>query len=187
MKLIYSTKDLNVDGFEYPNTPILVSNELEIVQPFLYFILYISIQYGRILSKNTIKNYSLVLYDYFSFLEANSIKWDAPYSKGKNDFSISIIAIYRNWSRNITDINGSRLVSDTTINMRLSIIKKFYEYCYKEKLINFKPWEIIIKFQPEEGISFLRHVRGKKQIESNDLTIKAFKKPPKVITLEEGV
>lgn len=58
--------------------------------------------------------------------------------KGKNDFSISIIAIYRNWSRNITDINGSRLVSDTTINMRLSIIKKFYEYCYKEKLINFK-------------------------------------------------
>lgn len=95
------------------------------------------------------------------------------------------MALYRNWSRSLIKKDGKRWVSDSSINLRLSALKRFYNYCYKNGLIDFEPWETLYKIKPEAMPSFLRHTHGQKQIKSNDLVLKTFKKLPKLLSLEQ--
>ncbi|WP_404396198.1 tyrosine-type recombinase/integrase [Pseudoalteromonas phenolica] len=185
MKIIHTDNNFTVSNLEYLDVPILLNNQMEIVKPVFRFIIYLVIQDGRIQSKKTIKSYALALYDYFSFLEANELNWDEPYLNDSQHFSISAVALYRNWSRSLLKNNGQRAVSDSTINLRLSGLKRFYEYCYSVGLISFEPWETLFKVQTEIVPSFLSHTRGQKIVKSNDLVLKTFKVPPKMISLEQ--
>ncbi|HFD3581257.1 tyrosine-type recombinase/integrase [Vibrio parahaemolyticus] len=143
------------------------------------------VQDGRVCSIRTIKSYAASLLDYFSFLEANNIAWNDLYKNDEKHFSLSPIALYRNWS--VTQVNefGRRAISDSTINLRLSVLKRFYEYCYSTSLIDYEPWELQLKLHPESIPTFFRHTRGRKLIRSNDLLLKTFRKEPKLISLEQ--
>jgi len=174
-----------IHGLSYVDTPILIDQHCEIVRPVFQFIVYLTVQDARVQSNRTIKNYASSLYDYFSFLEANEIPWDEPYLNDARHFSLSALALYRNWSTTLVDESGLRSVSDATINLRLSVLKRFYEYSYGAGLIDFEPWETLYKIQPESMPGMMRHVRGQKIIESNDLVLKTFKKAPKLLSLEQ--
>ncbi len=185
MQIIATDEHFIYKDISYPELPILIDSSLEIVKPVFQFMIYIAIQDARIQSPRTIKSYASCLYDYFSFLEANEIQWHEPYLNDSDNFSLSALALYRNWSVTLKNDDGSRSVSDSTINLRLSVLKRFYEYCYATGLIAFEPWETLFKVQPENGVSFLRHTRGQKIVKSNDLVLKAYKKPPKLLSLEQ--
>jgi len=185
MKLINTNHHFVISEQAYPDVPILINSKSEIVEPVFKFIIYLVIQDGRVQSMRTVKNYADALYDYFSFLDANNIEWDEPYLNDTEHFSLSALALYRNWSRTLTKTDGARAVADSTINLRLSVLKRFYEYCYNAGLIQFAPWETLFKVQPESMPGFLRHTRGQKIIKSNDLVLKTFKKPPKLLSLEQ--
>ena len=185
MKIVNTDNNFTISSLEYSDVPILLNNQMEIVKPVFQFVIYLVVQDGRIQSKKTIKSYVLALYDYFSFLEANELNWDEPYLNDSQHFSISAVALYRNWSRSLLRSNGQRAVSDSTINLRLSVLKRFYEYCHSAGLISFEPWETLFKVQPETMPGFLRHTRGQKIVRSNDLVLKTFKTPPKLISLEQ--
>lgn len=185
MEITNTNNHFTIRGSSYPEIPVLLDRDCEIVKPVFQFIIYITIQDGRVQSPRTIKSYASCLYDYFSFLEANDISWDEPYLNDSDNFSLSALALYRNWSTTLTKKDGTPSVSSSTINLRLSVLKRFYEYCYAAGLIAFEPWEALFKIQPENGISFLRHTRGQKVVKSNDLVLKTYKKPPKLISLEQ--
>lgn len=185
MQLINSSKEFTFKGASLPDMPILIDGDCEIVKPVFRFTVYLTIQDARIQSPRTINNYTSALYDYFSFIEANQLTWDEPYLNDAENFTISVLALYRNWSRTLKDKSGVRSVSDSTINLRLSVLKRFYEYCYSAGIINFEPWETLFKVQLETMPGFLRHTRGQKIVKGNDLTLRTFKKPPKLLSLSQ--
>tara|TARA_R110002124_G_scaffold147630_1_gene312943 strand:- start:13378 stop:14562 length:1185 start_codon:yes stop_codon:yes gene_type:complete len=185
LKIINTDQNFTVLNLEYSGVPILVNDQMEIVKPVFRFLIYLVIQDGRIQSMKTIRSYASTLYDYFSFLEANDLHWNEPYLNDSQNFSISAVALYRNWSRSLLKKNGLRTVSDSTINLRLSVLKRFYSYCYDSGLIGYEPWETLFKIESEKMPSFLRHTRGQRVIRSNDLVLKTFKLPPKLLSLDQ--
>lgn len=185
MQLIYTDKHFTIEGKSYISLPILIDENCEIVNSAFRFLIYLSVQDARVQSMRTINSYASTLLDYFSFLSANHICWDTPYLKTAESFSLSVLSLYRNWSRQLMTEQGNREISDSTINLRLSVLKRFYLYCYESQLINFKPWETLYKIQPEPIHSFLRHTRGQRILKSNDLALKVFKKSPKLLSLEQ--
>lgn len=184
--LIETDKHFVIAGQPYENIPVLIDEECRIVTPVLRFIVYLVIQDGRVRSMRTVRNYACSLLDYFSFLEANNIIWNNPYLNDAEHFSLSAIALYRNWSLTLVDRSENRTVSDSTINLRLSVLKRFYEYCYSMGLIDFEPWETLFRIKPEAAThGFLRHTHRQKIIKSNDIVLKTYKNLPKIITLEQ--
>lgn len=123
MQLLRTDKHFTIAGQSYENVPVLINEECLIVTPVLRFMVYLVIQDSRVRSMRTVGSYAGALLDYFSFLEANSIEWDESYLNDSEHFSISAIALYRNWSVTLVDDDGLRTVSDSTINLRLSVLK----------------------------------------------------------------
>ena len=110
MQLITSSNEFTFKGIPYPGMPILIDNDCEIVKPAFQFIVYLTIQDARVQSHRTINNYASALYDYFSFIEANQLSWDEPYLNDAENFSVSVLALYRNWSQTLKDKSGKMLI-----------------------------------------------------------------------------
>jgi integrase len=152
-----------------------------VIESVLKFIVYQSIQNGRVGSQKTIISYANSIYDFFSFLEANNLDWNKPYKQGKGD-EISVVALYRNWSLSLT---GKSALKRSTINTRLAAIRQFYEFCQKKDLIGFLPWEFALRVRTHDTEGFMRHARTNKPIDSTDLKLKVFKEPPKVLNINQ--
>lgn len=114
MRLVFSTNDFKLLGVNYPDFPILLNKNMEIVEEVLFFLIKYCIKRGRVSSKKSWVAYGQTMYDYFSFLEANSLCWN-KYAYG-NDHTI--IAAYRDWS-----ISEAKL-SASTVNYRLRMVIK---------------------------------------------------------------
>ena len=108
MQLVNTNSNFAYKGLAQPGFPILLNSSLEIVKPVFQFMVYIAIQDARVQSKRTVKSYASCLYDYFAFLEANNIAWDEPYLNDSNNFSLSALALYRNWSTTLVNNKGVR-------------------------------------------------------------------------------
>ncbi len=182
MLLLNSTSDFTIENIPHPDLPLLVNSEMMVVESVIRFIVYQSIQNGRVSSARTIRNYANALYDYFSFLEANNLSWDTSPENGVNH-SVSIVALYRNWS---ASLKGDAALKRSTINTRLAAIRQFYEFCHNRGLIDSLPWEHTLKPRMHDSADFLRHIRTNKPIDSTDLRLKTFKEPPKVLNIEQA-
>lgn len=179
MLLVNSSVDLTIKGIPRPNIPILVDYEMKVVVPVFQFIIYQSIENGSVSSHKTIKNYSNALYDYFSFLEANSLDWEPT----SNRSQVSNISLYRNWS---ASLDGKASLKPSTINSRLAVIKSFYEFCHDRRMIDSLPWTSVLRTSSHDNSGFMRHTRTGTKVESTDLRLKQFKEPPKILNLNQA-
>ena len=94
MRLVYSTSDFKIHGLSYEKFPILLDSEMNIIEEVLLFVVQHCIKRGRIQSIKSWESYGQSMYDYFSFLEANSFDWRVD-----NKIShYSILVAYRDWS-----------------------------------------------------------------------------------------
>lgn len=182
MQVIRSTIDFTILGIPYPDVPILVDQDMVVVEPVLKFMAYQVAQNGSVCSPKTIRSYSDSLYDYFSFLEANNLKWNQPYRIQK-DNEISVVALYRNWSLSLA---GDAALKRSTINTRLAAIRQFYLYCHNRKLIDLLPWEHKLKLNTHSSEGFMRHVRAGNSTESSDLTLRVFREPLKLLNINQA-
>ena len=153
-----------------------------VVEPVLKFIVYQSIQNGRVGSDKTIRSYVNSLYDFFSFLEANNLQWDKSFDR-INPNDISVVVLYRNWS---LSLKGEASIKRSTINTRLAAIKQFYEFCQKKGMIESLPWEYTLRVNPSNSQDFMRHTRTNQSIDSSDLKLKTFKQTPKVLNVHQA-
>ena len=182
MLLIRSTQDFSIQGIPYPGIPILVNDEMKVVESVLKFIIYHCVENGRVKSHRTIVNYANALYDFFSFLQANKLSWKQSY-KESNKQKVSVLALYRNWPACLA---GSAALKASTINTRLAAIQQFYIYCHQNKLIEQLPWNCVVKVKRSGDDDFLRHTRSLQHIDTTGLKLKSYKQPPKILSVKQA-
>lgn len=172
MNLITSTTDFEVNGFPVDGFPILINEQGDIHMAVLNFFIYHCIQRGRAKSKGTWMKYGQDLYDYFSFVESHSLDWRDVHRNP------SLLATYRDWSIEHFGLQPS------TINHRLNILIKFYEYSFKQQWTDGFPYALErIKINKKEH--FLIHGDRTHDKVSHDVKLKIPRKGIKIITRSE--
>lgn len=175
MRLVFATEDLAIEGRYFAGFPLLIADDgwpLEPVQSFLWDVLT---QAGGVESKLTWEAYGRRLYDFFAFLAANQLSWDtAPTPSG-----LSVVAKYRDWS--LTEAG----ISPSTLNKRLNIVVRFYEWCKTQGLTTHLPFGRREVYASGK-IGFLAHVScGGKRISKATVMAKEHKPTVKLLTKEQ--
>lgn len=174
MRLSLATEDLVVEGRSFAGFPLIIADDgwpLEPAQSFLWEVLA---QSGTVESRLTWEAYGRRLYDFFAFLAANEMRWDAePTANG-----LSVVAKYRGWS--LTEVG----VSPSTLNKRLNIVVRFYEWCKAQGFIAHLPFGRRDVFAPA-ATGFLAHVSRGKRISKATVLAKEHKPTIKILTKEQ--
>ncbi len=172
MKLFHTDSEFIVAGVPRPGIPFLCDEEMEFVSAPNQYLRYIATVKGRTRSKRTWQTYGNHLLDYFSFLEANDLRWD--------EVEQTQIAAWR-------DAMLERKCSRSTANQRLLCVDRFYQWSIKRGLSHSIPFskEEIWVAKPK---SFLAHVDvSKGRFDANDLTMQSYKEPPKFLSLDKAI
>lgn len=148
MRLVLADAGLVVQGRVYEGFPLLIGADGHTVEPAQAFLWDELAANGRAQSKLTWAKYGRDLYDYFAFLEANRLSWcDMPVPGMP-----SHLDRYRDWSKAEVGLQAR------TINARLRLIARFYEWAQREGLLERLPYRTrVVRVRHEPG--FLAHVR----------------------------
>ncbi|WP_286953608.1 MULTISPECIES: site-specific integrase [unclassified Pseudomonas] len=147
MRLVFATKDLAVAGRSFEGFPLLVGADGWPVEPAQSFLWHTLVESGEALSALTWEAYGRRLFDYFAFLEANGLAWN---EESQAD-GLSVLSRYRDWSSDELELDPS------TLNKRLNLIVRFYQWAKQRDLIAALPFgERRVRATPHSG--FLSHV-----------------------------
>jgi len=125
-----ATVDLTVKGRSFAGFPLLLDNDGWPLEPAQSFLWHVLITHGSIESKLTWEAYGRRLYDYFAFLSANDLAWN----EGQKLHGLSVVARYRNWSLGELGLNPN------TVNKRLNLVVRFYDWCKRQGHISHLPF-----------------------------------------------
>lgn len=173
MRLVLATPEFSFDGRSYAGFPLLLANDMAALEPAHSFLFETLIGSRGIQSKLTWEAYGRRLYDYFAFLEANGLEWDAePVGKGLTPF-----AKYRDWSL------GEIALDRSTVNHRLTLVARFYQWCATKGLIKNLPFEL----RPTAGKrnAMLAHTQRATGHLSPAVTVRQSVKPFKFLTKDQ--
>jgi integrase len=147
-----ATDDMVVEGRSFMGFPLLIDNDGWPLEPAQSFLWHTLVESGRIESRLTWETYGRRLYDYFAFLDANGLRWDA----GPTPHGLSVVAKYRDWSLGELGINPS------TLNKRLNLVVRFYEWCKNRDYVSHLPFGRRDVWTPaKEGLlSHVNHPRS---------------------------
>lgn len=146
MKLIFATDSLKIDNQPYAGFPILVHDDMTTFREGFKFLRYRLIKRGRVLSTNSWVTYGRDLYDYFATLDANKLNWRDV----GEQFDTSVLSTYRDIC--LTEYK----LAPSTINRRLSLAIKFYQYAARQGWVSGLPYGIEEITIPHNR-SFLAH------------------------------
>ncbi|QYG06812.1 tyrosine-type recombinase/integrase [Janthinobacterium sp. PAMC25594] len=187
MKLFFTDQTFCVGGGSSPDIPFLVDDYCELVNIANDYLLYVAAERGATRSPKTWRNHGEAMYDYFSWLEANSRQWNEDTRSAVTGQRISPLASYRNWSMAlVSEGAGLRKLKYSTINQRLTCLIGFYRWAKKRGLIEDVPWDSELHKAPEGHTDFLRHTHGARYVEKDDVRLKVFKEPPKLLSLDQS-
>lgn len=153
MRFILADKHLLVAGRIYEGFPLLINNDGDAIQPAQTWLWDLLGKSGRIQSKKTWESYGRSIYDFFSYVLTNHHDWMHPAPPGKP----GAIEAWRDWSRGTLGLEAS------TINQRLRVIVRFYEWAVRKGYIESIPFDHV-SVQTNRLNGFLDHVeitRGK--------------------------
>lgn len=185
--MLFTDDNFTVAGSPVRDVPFLVDNDMELVEVANGYLLHLSINRGRTRSPQTWRNHGEALYDYFSWLEATGVDWRQGCSSVPIVGKPSAIAAYRNWSLGATAASSdSRKLKRSTINQRLTCLIAFYRWAEMQQLIPALPWLEEVRRAVQRPADFMRHTRASEQYaNSNDLKLRTFVEPPKLLSLEQ--
>lgn len=175
MRLLFSTSDLVIGGRAVDGFPLLIDDECAPLQPAQCFLLHALLDSGSVSSKLTWEAVGRRLYDYFAFLSANGLKWD------DTDVPVGASAVsrYRDWSA------GEMKLSPVTINKRLALVVRFYEWAVHRGYISKLPFS----YQPvhcHRNQGMLAHTqRGGQNVERASVLLREHRSPIKFLTAEQ--
>jgi len=117
------------------------------MEPAQSFLWHTLITHGGVESTLTWEAYGRRLYDYFAFLAANELQWD----EAQKPHGLSVVMRYRDWSL------GELALSPNTVNKRLNLIVRFYDWCKRQGYITQLPFGVRdVRTPAHQGI--LAHV-----------------------------
>ena len=147
MRLVLATADLMVEGRSFEGFPLLLADDGWPLEPAQSFLWHALVTQGSIESKLTWEAYGRRLYDYFAFLSANGLAWD----EDPKPHGLSVVARYRDWSLGELGLNPN------TVNKRLNLVVRFYDWCKRQGHITYLPFGVRdVRTPSHQG--FLAHV-----------------------------
>lgn len=172
MKLLFSTRDLEIGGRPIEGFPLLIDDECMPSQPAQNFLLHTLLESGSTRSKLTWEAVGRRLYDYFAFLNANGLAWDQTNAP----VGASPLSRYRDWSA------GELKLSPRTINKRLVLVVRFYEWACQRGYIASLPFSYRqIRAYGKHGM--LAHVKaGGATFERASVLLREYRSPIKFLT-----
>lgn len=175
MKLLFSTHDLEIGGRPIEGFPLLIDDDCLPLQPAQNFLLYALLESGSTRSKLTWEAVGRRLYDYFAFLNANELRWDQTDAP----VGTSSLSRYRDWSA------GELQLSPRTINKRLALVVRFYEWACQRGYITSLPFSYRqVRARGMHGM--LAHVkRGGTTVERASVLLREYRSPIKFLTREQ--
>lgn len=175
MKLVFSTSKFKVGNRSYAGFPILLHNSMKTFNEGMSFLTYHCIKRGRVASKRSWVTYGRDLYDFFAFVEANNLNWRSI----EDPLNSHILAVYRDAS-----IENFGL-SEATVNRRLRLAIKFYQYAKLQGWVANLPYAIEeIKVNQPKG--FLAHADKSGGIKATaDVLLKRRETRVKVLSTEQ--
>ena len=130
MRLVFASDKLVIAGRSFAGMPLLI-HEGKAVEPAQTFLWTLLTRAGRAESKATWKKYGQAIYDFFAFCKTNGVDWAAPSAGGLP----TALDWYRDWSKGTLGLNAG------TVNQRLRLIVRFYEWALRTGLITRVPYE----------------------------------------------
>jgi integrase/recombinase XerD len=176
MDLVTSTEDFKIQGISYPDFPILVDKDGEIVMYAVEFLVYHCLKRGNVQSVHSWKTYGQDLYDFFGFCEGNNIDWREVRCRQDE----TILAVYRDASMKYFGVAAS------TINRRLRFLIKFYHYAYNRGWVDTLPYELesVLVRKPK---GFLAHTDTSGGVKARpDIMLKQTRTKLKVLNGEQA-
>ena len=130
MRLVMATADFRVEGRSFAGFPLLLNDDGWPMEPAQSFLWQALVTHGSVESKLTWEAYGRRLYDYFAFLAANELNWD----EDQKPHGLSVVARYRGWSLGELGLNPN------TVNKRLNLVVRYYEWCKSQGYIAHLPF-----------------------------------------------
>lgn len=146
--------------------PILVDQEMRIVEPAFEYLLEIALIRGRTASPRTVQTYAEQLLDWFDSLEQNDIHW-------RHATNETLGRYCRRHQEAPSPITGRKYAA-STINARVRAVCRFYMWGSKTGWIERTPFPTEAYRNPYAGSGFLAHTRKHgKMSERSAMTISA--------------
>ncbi len=175
MRLVFATDDLVRAGRSFKGFPLLLDNDCWPLEPAQAFLWETLAGTGAVSSKLTWEHYGRWLYDFFAFLNANSLQWNEP----AKPTGFGVVARYRDWSL------GQLRLKPTTVNQRLSLVVRFYEWAKRNGHIDHVPFAYR-EVQRGQPLGFLAHVADSSSVTARpDVKVREHLSPPKFLTDEQ--
>ena len=146
MKLIFATGSFKIHNHSYAGFPILVNDDMTTFREGTKFLRYQLIQRGRVLSEKSCVTYGRDLYDFFGFIDANKLDWRDIGER----FDTSVLSTYRDACLKTFKLAPS------TINRRLGLSIKFYQYAARKGWVARLPYDVE-EIRIRQNRSFLAH------------------------------
>ncbi len=175
MRLVFATDDLVRAGRSFKGFPLLLDNDCWPLEPAQTFLWETLAGTGAVSSKLTWEHYGRWLYDFFAFLNANGLQWNEP----AQPTGLGVVARYRDWSL------GQLCLKPTTVNLRLSLVVRFYEWAKRNGHIEHAPYSYR-EIHRGRAHGLLTHVVDTSATFSKpDVKVREHQAPPKLLTDEQ--
>lgn len=175
MRLVFATDDLVRGGRSFKGFPLLLDNDCWPLEPAQTFLWDTLAGTGAVSSKLTWEHYGRWLYDFFAFLSANQLQWNEP----AQPTGLGVVARYRDWSL------GQLRLKPTTVNLRLSLVVRFYEWAKRNGHVDHVPYAYR-EVHRGRGRGLLAHVAESSAVVTRpDVKVREHQAPPKFLTDEQ--
>lgn len=175
MRLVFTTEDFVYAGRPRPGFPLILNDEMLPAQPFHSFLRWLLLERGKVLDLKTWENYGRHIWDFASFLHANSVAWNKPFrTEGE-----SVVRVYRDWQANDLKLDPG------TINRRLRLVTGFYRWALDCGLLERLPFtysDVTVR-----GIEhdFSHVTGGVRTVSRPDVLLDEWEKEPAFLTADQ--
>ncbi len=175
MRFVLADKNLVVAGRVYEGFPLLIGNDGDAIQPAQEWLWHALVRSGRVASPKSWDAYGRAIYDFFAFSITNGYDWRKPSHGGLP----CAIEAWRDWSK------GTLGLSPRTINQRIRVVVRFYQWALRKGLIQALPFDYV-RVQTGRDPGFLDHVdeRGGK-VSTPDVMLSEEVRSLRILTKEQ--
>ncbi len=175
MRLVFATDELVRAGRSFKGFPLLLDNDCWPLEPAQTFLWDTLAGTGAVSSKLTWEHYGRWLYDFFAFLTANKLQWN----EAAQPTGLGVVARYRDWSL------GQLRLKPNTVNLRLSLVVRFYEWAKRNGHVDHVPYAYR-EIHRGRGRGLLTHAAASSAVVTKpDVKVREHQAPPKFLTDEQ--
>ncbi len=159
--------------------PILVSDDMAIVEPAFAYLLEAATIPGRSHAAETVRTYAEHLHDWFDSLEQSSLEWQS--------IDEATIAAYRNRMLHNPSPHTGRPYARSTVNDRIHTVCRFYAWARNRGWIDELPFHFVdVRVSAGRRQSFLGHLHaGPAVVAANALTVSEHERLPRPLRVDQ--